>query len=984
MDSLHEVTVVKSDGRPGSLELCILRCNERITNPASRNQIQHCGKIKMSGIHNYFTSLQDISLNKRNVTALDTLELLMKRNLLIVIVLLILAASERPSHAEAGITLYVTLQVNDVWSGRIDAPSADRKDGPLASLMAARNRIRAIRQAGVAAPARVIIGPGLYRMREPLTLQPQDSNTQYLAEPGAHPVFSGGLPISGWKPGPGKLWSAKIPASAQGNWYFQQLFVNGDRRTRARTEGWFHVVHKGVSVANPQANTLPAERTSFYYAPGELKEWPDIADAQVVIYHSWETSRLRVASIDTSQHLVTFTGPSNWPFQDWERSQRYYVENIREGLNKPGEWYLDRKAGELLYYPKLGEDMRHVQVTAPVLTRLVTLEGQPSQAGSKPKYVRGVTIKGLSFQHEDWVFEPQGHSDTQAAFSCPAAVMADWALDCGFVDCEIAHVGDYGLWWRRGCCNSSTIRCRLHDLGVGGVRIGEATEAVEDIAESRNCVIDNCHIYDGGHVYPAGVGVWIAQSSHNLVSHNEIHDLNYSGMSIGWNWGDEPNRCHDNIIEFNHIHHVVRGQMSDSGAIYTLGASHGSIIRNNLLHDIFAYNEPPFGWGIYLDATTSGYLVENNVVYNTLTGDLMCSNGGHENVIRNNIFAATARYMLWPFWAEEANTFEHNIISMTQGELIVGLSEPSLLARLAANDRFKSWNRNLYQIPKGATFLRRNFTDWQNLGLDRDSILANPLFVDAKNGDYRLKPGSPAFKLGFQAIDLRFVGLYGSPAWVAEGRAAHYPPTVLPKPPVPPGPVQVEDDFESTPVGAAPELAHVIGEEKSASIRVTDERAASGKHSLKVTDAPGLTNAWDPHFYYEPHFTAGTVTESFDILLQPKCLIFTEWRDSTGYPQCIGPSLVMDGDGHMGTGARELTTVRVGVWVHVIIQARVGASEPKEWSVSIQPRGEQARLFDHLPIPGASFNAVHWLGFSSTATVAASCFIDNVRITVRK
>jgi hypothetical protein len=402
--------------------------------------------------------------------------------------------------------------------------------------------------------------------------------------------------------------------------------------------------------------------------------------------------------------------------------------------------------------------------------------------------VSHVSFKGLSFQHEDWVLEPQGHSDPQAEVTAPAAIMADWAHDCSFTDCEITHVGDYGLWLRRGCRNNRIFRCRLRDLGVGGIRIGEANGPNEDDAESNNNTVDNCHIYDGGYVYPAGVGVWIAQSSHNTISHNEIHDLNYSGMSIGWNWGDEPNRCHDNIIEYNHIHHVMRGQLSDGGAIYTLGVSHGSVIRNNLLHDIFPYREPPFGWGIYLDATTSGYVVENNVVYNTLSGEFMCSNGGHQNVVRNNVFAAGARYTLWPFWAKEPNTFERNIVSMTQGDLVVGLSEPSLLARIAAKDSLAQWDRNLYQLPTGTTFLGRSFKDWQALGLDQNSIIGDPLFVDAKGFDFRLKRGSPALKLGFRPIDIGRAGLYGPAAWVAEARLAHHAPTVLPKPPPPPSP----------------------------------------------------------------------------------------------------------------------------------------------------------------------------------------------------
>ena len=184
-----------------------------------------------------------------------------------------------------------------------------------------------------------------------------------------------------------------------------------------------------------------------------------------------------------------------------------------------------------------------------------------------------------------------------------------------------------------------------------------------------------------------GVGIWVAQSSHNTISHNEIHDLFYSGMSIGWNWDDAPNRCHHNTIEWNHVHHVMKGMLSDGGAIYTLGAAPGSIIRNNVFHDVWPYPNPPFGWGIYLDATSSGYLVENNVVYNVLSGCLMYANGGHEHVIRNNVFAFPANYMLWPFWEKRSNTFQRNLMLMSQGTLFVPLAEASFQQRLRARSR---------------------------------------------------------------------------------------------------------------------------------------------------------------------------------------------------------------------------------------------------------------------------------------------------------
>ena len=120
------------------------------------------------------------------------------------------------------------------------------------------------------------------------------------------------------------------------------------------------------------------------------------------------------------------------------------------------------------------------------------------------------------------------------------------------------------------------------------------------------------------------------------------------------------------------------------------------MIRNNVFHDIWPYSQPPLGWGIYLDATCGNYLVENNLVYNTLSGGLMFNNGGHEHVIRNNIFALSANHALWPYSEKRPSTFRRNIVYLTQGELLIPYGERSLNERLAAKESLGDWDENLY------------------------------------------------------------------------------------------------------------------------------------------------------------------------------------------------------------------------------------------------------------------------------------------------
>lgn len=899
----------------------------------------------------------------------------MKNRLALCASLVLLASS--PARAAE---YYVSPGGSDGWTGRLDAPNAEATDGPFATLERARDEARRNPDAG---PIQVLVRGGSYFLTQPLILEPQDSGSAdrpalYAAYPGERPVFSGGRKIGGWRQGPGELWQATLPEVRAGDWYFRQLFVDGSRRQRARSPNSGYHRIAALIPGPPDPRSKPVARDRFVFTPGDIQPWQTLNDVNVVLMHSWETSIHPIKSVDTTTHIVEFAAPMKewWSIGYWEEQQRYYVENALELLDQPGEWYLDRQTGVLSYWPLPGERLGETEVIAPVLSELVRLAGDADQG----RFVRHVTLRGLAFHHADWSLSAEGNSSTQAAVEVPAAVMADGALNCEVERCEVAHVGTYGIWFRRGCKDCRIEGNRLRDLGAGGVRVGEANMARTDQAESSRIEVDNNHIFDGGHVYPAGVGIWVAQSSHNRIAHNDIHDLLYSGISIGWNWGLQPNRTHHNVIEFNHVHDLVHGVLSDAGLIYCLGVSPGSVIRNNVFHDIWPYNAPPLGWGIYLDAQCGNYTVENNLVYNTLSGGLMFNNGGHAHVIQNNIFALSANQTLWPYSEKRPSTFRRNIVYLTQGQLLIPHGERSLRERIAAAESPGIWDQNVYWHTGGADqlhFYRRSFAQWQEWGLDRGSIVADPQFVDAQAHDFHLLPESPALRLGFEPWDFSQAGLRGDAQWVQEARHADCPRRPLPSPPAPPAPLSLNEDFEAAAVGAHPARAHVSGEERGASIRVTAEHAADGKQSLKITDSASLMPSWQPHFYYEPHHTAGTLRQSFDVRIGNGAQFFAEWRDAGDYPQNAGPSISFGGDGAVNAAGRQLAKLPVDSWVHVEIVAGLGDQAPRTFQLALTPAGSPRQTFD-LPISGSGFREVHWLGFSSTAAADVAFYLDNL------
>lgn len=871
----------------------------------------------------------------------------------------------------AAADFYVSPAGNDAWSGRLPAPNATGGDGPFATLARAQAAVRQAKEnATTRRPYAVLIRGGTYELSEPVVFTQADSGSAeapitYASYPGERPVFSGGRVIAGWRNDGGPVWTAKIPAVEAGEWSFNQLFVNGQRRARARTpnEGYFRTAGPLPGITNPQAERENrVAKMGFLFREGELRPWEDIDEAMLVVFHSWTASLHRIEALGEERRAVIFTAPSGWPIGYWEREQRYYVENYREALDAPGEWYLDRRTGNLYYWPLPGEDMGTAEVVAPVLRRLLEWRGAPDRP------VSHITLRGLSWQYADWFVAKAAPADGQAAVFLGAAVEMHGARNITLERCEIAHVGEYGLWLAEGSQENRVVQAHIHDLGAGGVKIGETSDPGRPAAAVERNVVDNAWIHDGGHVFPAGVGVWIGRSSYNRVSHNEISDFLYTGVSVGWSWGYAPSSAHDNAIEFNHIHHLGDGVLSDMGGIYTLGVSPGTVLRNNVIHDVHSYSYG--GWGLYTDEGSSGIVLENNVVYDTKTGGFH-QHYGKENAVRNNIFAFSRLGQLIRTREEDhlSFTFERNIVLVDNGEV------------LGSN-----WNNGRYRLDSnlywdlsgiGAEFSGRAFAEWQATGQDSHSRLADPLFVDARRYDFRLRSESPALEIGFQPIDASQAGLYGDPGWVDAPRQIERPSPYVP--PAPP-PAPIEDDFEETPVGATPRGATVSGEEKGASIRVTDETAASGRQSLKFTDAPGLAATWQPHMYYNPNYKAGIVRFGFDLRVEPGATLFLEWRDWRASPYRVGPSLHVETNGDLVANGRRLMRIPWGEWVRLEIVCPIGVEAPGAYDLAVTAPGQETRRVAGLAIGSDGFHRLTWLGFSSTANDQAAFYVDNLQL----
>lgn len=668
---------------------------------------------------------------------------------------------------------YVAPAGNDAWSGTKAEPAQDGSDGPWKTLEGARDALRRLRAEGKL-ERRVLVNlrGGVHeRAGAALRLGPEDSGfpgapVVWRSMPGELAILSGGVAIDNWQVVDG-LWVADVRAYANAETGSPgALWVNGERRTVARTPnaGGYHTAFgKADPALKVDASTTRSyDNHAFEYDGDDLAAWSDLSEGLVAVFHAWEVSYHRVADLNVAKNTVQFINDAYWPFGQWGREQRYYVENVRAALDQPGEWCVNRAEGRLYYLPMPGEIPENVTAIIPVARDFVFIQGDPD-AG---KFAEFIHIENISFRHTDWPIGSKGHSDPQAANSVRAAVELRFARHCQITGCEIAHTGGYGLWLDAGCQRNRVSRNHLHELGAGGLRVGGSSAPVgtmsqEQVVSSRN-LIENNWIHDGGKIYHAGVGVWIGHANYITVAHNEISDFYYTGISNGWVWGYGDNPAHHNVMEYNHIHRIGKGVLSDMGGIYNLGIQPGTVMRNNHIHDIRSYQYG--GWGLYTDEGSTEMLLENNVVYNTTSAGFH-QHYGRNNRIRNNIFAFSEGEQLMATRVEEHRSFvfERNIVISDNGKMV---SPPWL--------KVDSWcDHNLYWDIKGnpLDFAGLSLGAWMATGQDLNSINADPKCEDPLAFNFTLDPDSPAItQLGFEPIDLSRVGLYGDQAWVSAPR----------------------------------------------------------------------------------------------------------------------------------------------------------------------------------------------------------------------
>lgn len=822
----------------------------------------------------------------------------------------------------------------------------------------------------------VRFAPGVYPLKEPVVFTSADSRAKdapltFRAEQPGAVVFDGGLRVNGIVVQPNGFWTAKLPCGA-----VEQLYVDGRLATRVRfpkekpCHEYFYMLNNGGYTTDSDGNAVDLRRSAFYAEPDDLAVLKGLSQKElqqvvVVAYHSWESGRLHVKSVDFETGLVMLEGATCWPFLHWGARQRYHLENMPTLQMAPGEWFVAAD-GTLTYAPLPGETPDSTVLSVPVTPSFLQFKGEAASP------IANIHFDGLTFRNAAYVLPLKGHNAGQAEVDMEAVIQGDFIEDCSFDRCEIGSIGIMGFWWRLGCHRIAMTHCHIHDLGGGGVKIGTSV-----IPEDRSQVTDfvtvhNCIIAHGGRLHHGAHGIWIGHASDNTLTHNEIGDFFYTGIAMGWTWGYRDTVTHRNHIDYNHIHDIGQGVLSDMGGVYTLGRSDGTTVSHNHIHHVYSYDYyGAGGWGLYTDEGSAEIEEAFNLVHHVKLGCIH-QHYGRDNNFHNNILAFSLNNQIVRSRIEDHRSFflHHNIIYW---------DNDSPLFNKAIDDQNVDVHHNLYWNTKvPMTFNGKTLQEWQATGHGEGDVVEDPLFVDAEHGDFHFKPGSPYKKIDFIPFDYTEAGVLrdNDAAWGALADAVAAAPFEFTPPPSARN-IVIDDDFEKLPVGAQPVWGVVSLENKGDSIAVTDETACTGRHCLKFKDVKGLTMRFNPYLYLGPSASSGKAFLSFDFKSGKNIEFYIEFRDG----MTPGPSVYFfedklcyrDNSDKMNL----LTPIPLAQWFHVDMVLTLGQpGAPMAMTVALPD--QQPQTFS-VPMFTSSWHCFNWLGFVANADADAVCYLDNVK-----
>ena len=846
-----------------------------------------------------------------------------------------------------------------------------------AGIVRALETARKLHATDPASVVRIGLAPGDYVLDRPIEWGADDSNIRVEGH-GARLMC--GRPLGPFRVRPDGLWAAPVPTGV----FFRDLYVNGRRAARASEPNRHFLYMK---------NEAPETRRGFFAAEKDLaflKRIPadELPDVMLRIYQSWDMGYSALERVDFGTgHVLFRTGVTYKLFSFGNLAPRYAIENCRAALDAPGEWFLDRKAGRVLYIPRAGETVAQTTAVCPQVECAIRMRG-----------AKNVQIDGVAVEYVAWNMPPAGLANIQAAHNVHAAAIDVQACTgVVFRACSVAHTGAHGIRITEMSTDCAIEHTRIEDLGASGVVLGDEawkptgyqkTELKSTKPPCRRLHVRDSIIRHGGRVLEAGVGVLLVQASDCEIVHNDIYDFRYTGVSAGWTWGYAPTPVRNNHIDFNRIHHIGQGRLSDMAGVYTLGDARGTTVCGNWITDVNGYRSGGSpAWGLYTDEGSRGIFFASNLVERCRSGAIH-QHFGKENVFSNNILTGFDEYGVWRSKSEPHVTIElkNNIFYWTspQAKALTGRGPVAELTNIVADANLWWPAGDASEDKTAVSFLGADWRTWRQLGHDATGRVADPRFVDPSKGDWRLRPDSPARMLGFQSFDWTEAGvLKTDAAWRATADERTWD-DFEDAPPAPPVVVtKGRCDFENCTAGKSalaamnnllvpfnPESTH------GASMMVVDDDPAQGRKCVVFKELPGLGQPWFPIVNCKlklaegkafVRFSAKPLAGDYRLQFEPR-----DYANKGDWKYVSGP-VVQIRDGGVFVQGRRLVEVPVGTWVDVTLHLDLTA---RTWTLEAQTRGgASGRTAGTFP---KGFDVLTYVGFISYGKPGAEIALDDL------
>jgi hypothetical protein len=701
-----------------------------------------------------------------------------------------------------------------------DDSNSGTEKSPFATLFGAQ---QAVRKNKKSAPVTILVHEGTYYLNGPLSLTPQDSGSEqapiiYEAAPGQRVTISGGRRLVGnWKPHKDGILMAEVARGLD----FTQLFVNGKRQIRARYPN-FDPSDPGKSGYVQAAGSISAGAVNPYAGPNDDmtfsaqaprgvhfdpatfsgKKWAHPEDAEIHIFQSsyWGNLQWKIKAIDFGTSSIWFGDGGQQIGAKWSthpaavnEKSRFFIENVFEELDAPGEWFLDRNKSILYYYPEAGVDLRTALIEVPLLEHAIEFKGtqiDPVEhislrgfriAQTVSTYLKSYEVPSLS----DWSIHRGG------------ALFAEGTRSCSVQDCWFDAVGGNAIFVNNFNREFAVRGCKFTETGDSAICfVGD----LEQTSGTQRCFPYECEasdnlIHDCGFYGKQIAGVYISRAKRITAAHNLIYNMPRAAICIGdGTWGGH-------IVEYNHTYDTVR-ETSDHGPFnawgrdrgWALAQSHGTYTADRSLdvwealvdamepvivrHNFF---DEKSGWGLDLDDGATNYEIYNNI---SIGGVSMKLREGAYRKVYNNIWYLAKSAPCF----HVGNNYNHdqyfnNITVMDPGDTHWPEGWPwwpqmfySVIAPPAVGPWFEKIDNNCFYCSGGEfqavvdqlrsedgkrKAKRYDLEEWQSLGFDRHSFFGDPQFVDAANRNFQVRSESPALKIGFKNFEMGKWGLTG-------------------------------------------------------------------------------------------------------------------------------------------------------------------------------------------------------------------------------